>query len=174
MEGLALTRRSIGGGVASRRRGVRPRPRAPRALRTTDGVDVEGLRDRALEAARIGSEVVWDALDKPRTIDFKSSSADLVTQTDKKAEEAILEYLKREFPDHMILGEEGGFTGNPDSPYLWCIDPVDGTTNFAHNFPSFAVSVGCLHRGHAVAGSVVEFTGGLVLHLSLSLLHHDH
>lgn len=124
MEGLALTRRSIGGVVASRRGGGRPRPRAPRALRTTDGVDVEGLRDRALEAARIGSEVVFDALDKPRTIEEKSSSADLVTQTDKKAEEAILEYLKREFPDHMILGEEGGFTGNPDSEFLWCIDPV--------------------------------------------------
>ena len=83
----------------------------------------------------------------------------------------------------MILGEEGGYVGNPDSDFvssplsrrrptrtdppvlppssqLWCIDPLDGTTNFAHSFPSFATSVGLLYKGQVVAGSVVEFTGG--------------
>jgi myo-inositol-1(or 4)-monophosphatase len=118
------------------------------------------LRSAALGAALKGSEVVWDALDKPKSIETKGGAADIVTQTDKKTEEVIIETLTKQFPDHRILGEEGGLIGNIESDYLWCIDPLDGTTNFAHSFPSFGVSVGLLHRGEPVAGSVVEFTGG--------------
>lgn len=49
--------------------------------------------------------------------------------------------LQKEVPDHGFLGEEGGVSGNADSEYLWCIDPIDGTTNFAAGYPSFGVSV---------------------------------
>lgn len=68
--------------------------------------------------------------------------------------------LRESFPEHAVLGEEGGVSGDPRSGYLWCVDPLDGTTNFAHGYPSFAVSVGVLRRATPVAGVVIEFGGG--------------
>ncbi|XP_038894425.1 phosphatase IMPL1, chloroplastic isoform X2 [Benincasa hispida] len=81
-------------------------------------------------------------------------------RTDKMSEAAILEVVRKNFKDHLILGEEGGVIGDSSSDYLWCIDPLDGTTNFAHGYPSFAVSVGVLFRGSPAAAAVVEFVGG--------------
>lgn len=99
------------------------------------------------------------ALDKPRTITFKGAT-DLVTETDAASEDAILAVLRAAYPGHAILGEEGGVSGDTASDYLWCVDPLDGTTNFAHSYPSFAVSVGVLRHAVPVAGVVIEFTGG--------------
>ncbi|XP_065852489.1 phosphatase IMPL1, chloroplastic [Euphorbia lathyris] len=110
-------------------------------------------------AAKTGAQVVMDAVNKPRNISYKGLT-DLVTDTDKMSEAAILEVVKKNFGDHLILGEEGGVIGDKSSDYLWCIDPLDGTTNFAHGYPSFAVSVGVLFRGNPVAAAVVEFVGG--------------
>ncbi|XP_034887669.1 phosphatase IMPL1, chloroplastic isoform X1 [Populus alba] len=110
-------------------------------------------------AAKTGAEVVMDAVNKPRNITYKGLT-DLVTDTDKMSEAAILEVVRRNFGDHLILGEEGGIIGDTLSDYLWCIDPLDGTTNFAHGYPSFAVSVGVLFQGNPAAASVVEFVGG--------------
>ncbi|XP_062096465.1 phosphatase IMPL1, chloroplastic [Humulus lupulus] len=110
-------------------------------------------------AAKTGAEVVMEAVNKPRSITYKGLT-DLVTDTDKNSEAAILDVVKENFGDHLILGEEGGIIGDTASDYLWCIDPLDGTTNFAHCYPSFAVSVGVLFRGKPVAASVVEFVGG--------------
>ncbi|KAM1917316.1 hypothetical protein ACFX13_036932 [Malus domestica] len=111
------------------------------------------------KAAKTGAEVVMNAVNKPRNITYKGV-ADLVTDTDKKSEATILEVVRKNFEDHLILGEEGGITGDASSDYMWCIDPLDGTTNFAHGYPSFAVSVGVLFRGKPVAAAVVEFVGG--------------
>ena len=72
----------------------------------------------------------------------------------------ILQVLRAAFPDHALMGEEGGVSGNPSSDYLWCIDPLDGTTNYTHKYPSFACSVAVLEKAEAVAGVVVEFAGG--------------
>ncbi|KAK4803328.1 hypothetical protein SAY86_001531 [Trapa natans] len=91
---------------------------------------------------------------------FILSIIGLFCSTDKMSEESILEIVRKNFPDHLILGEEGGIIGDPSSDYLWCIDPLDGTTNFAHGYPSFAVSVGVLFQGNPVAAAVVEFVGG--------------
>ncbi|XP_028062526.1 phosphatase IMPL1, chloroplastic-like isoform X1 [Camellia sinensis] len=110
-------------------------------------------------AAKTGAEVVMDAVKKPQNIVYKGLT-DLVTDTDKMSEVAILEVVTKNFKDHLILGEEGGLIGNSSSDYLWCIDPLDGTTNFAHCYPSFAVSVGVLYKGKPAAGAVVEFVGG--------------
>ncbi|GAB4829525.1 Phosphatase impl1, chloroplastic [Ancistrocladus abbreviatus] len=111
------------------------------------------------KAAETGAEVVMDAVNKPQNITYKGLT-DLVTETDKMSEAAILEVVRRNFKDHLILGEEGGLIGETSSDYLWCIDPLDGTTNFAHCYPSFAVSVGVLFRGKPAAAAVVEFVGG--------------
>ncbi|KEH16547.1 putative inositol-phosphate phosphatase [Medicago truncatula] len=117
------------------------------------------LLEVATTAAQTGAKVVMDAVNKPRSITYKGLT-DLVTETDKMSEAAILEVVKKNFEDHLILGEEGGIIGDVASDYLWCIDPLDGTTNFAHGYPSFAVSVGVLYRGNPTAATVVEFVGG--------------
>ncbi|MCX7891925.1 MAG: inositol monophosphatase [Burkholderiales bacterium] len=70
---------------------------------------------------------------------------DFVTEVDKAAEEAIIGTLKTAYPAHAILAEESGASG--DSEYTWVIDPLDGTTNFIHGFPQYAVSIGLLHKG---------------------------
>eukprot|EP00884_Botryococcus_braunii_P005618 jgi/Botrbrau1/15057/Bobra.118_2s0005.1 len=117
------------------------------------------LLEVAEKAAAAGKEIILEAVDKPRNIQFKGDT-DLVTETDKASEEAILKVITEAFPDHAILGEEGGVVGNTASDYLWCVDPLDGTTNFAHGYPSFAVSIGVLRHATPVAAVVVEFCGG--------------
>ncbi|KAJ1408810.1 P-loop containing nucleoside triphosphate hydrolase [Sesbania bispinosa] len=74
-----------------------------------------------------------NVVNKPQNITYKGL-IDLVTETDKMSEAAILEVVKNNFEDHLILGEEGGIIGDAASDYLWCIDPLDGTTNFAHGY----------------------------------------
>jgi myo-inositol-1(or 4)-monophosphatase len=76
---------------------------------------------------------------------------DFVTEVDKAAEEAIIGVLKEAYPDHAILAEESGASG--DSDHVWIIDPLDGTTNFIHGFPQYAISIAQQHKGvlqHAV------------------------
>ncbi|GER33176.1 inositol monophosphatase family protein [Striga asiatica] len=111
-------------------------------------------------AAKTGAQVIMEAVNKPRNITYKIGLSDLVTETDKMSEAAILDVVRKNFPDHLILGEEGGLIGDTSSDYLWCIDPLDGTTNFAHCYPSFAVSIGVLYKGKPAVASVVEFVGG--------------
>lgn len=79
----------------------------------------------------------------PRAANHKSSDIDLVTEADQASEAYIVGALRDAFPDHHIVGEEGGGYG-PDpetTPYHWYVDPLDGTTNFAHRYPVFAVSL---------------------------------
>lgn len=127
------------------------------ACRST--IDYKELRAVAEKAARAGAAVVRDALDSPPNITFKGAT-DLVTDTDKAAEEACLAVVRAAYPEHAVLGEEGGVTGDPATGYLWCIDPLDGTTNFAHGYPAFACSVGVMRHSTPVAACVVEFGGG--------------
>src|ERR1051326_422466 len=75
-----------------------------------------------------------------RSIRYKDDlGSNIVTDMDHASEAMIVKALRREFPDHAIVAEESGLSG--DSPYKWYIDPVDGTTNFAHGFPIWAVTV---------------------------------
>ncbi|KAG6553040.1 hypothetical protein Mapa_005377 [Marchantia paleacea] len=124
-----------------------------------ENVPLKDLLQCLEEASAKGREVVMAAVDKPRSVDYKGAT-DLVTDTDGRSELAILEVVRKYFPDHLILGEEGGVSGDESSDYLWCIDPLDGTTNFAHSYPSFGVSIAILLRGKPIAASVVEFVGG--------------
>ena len=81
-------------------------------------------------------------------------SADLVSEADIKAENAIIRVLHATFPEHAILGEESATETDPNSPALWVIDPLDGTTNFLHDVPHFAVSIGYFEFGQPVCGVV--------------------
>jgi myo-inositol-1(or 4)-monophosphatase len=117
------------------------------------------LLEVARTAAQAGAAIVSANVDKPRTIAYKGA-IDLVTDTDEASEEAILAVIRASFPDHAILGEEGGVSGDTSSDYLWTVDPLDGTTNFAHGYPSFSVCVAVLRHAVPVASTVIEFTGG--------------
>lgn len=126
---------------------------------STEKIPLTDLLAVARKAAEAGAEVVMDAVDKPRNVQYKGAT-DLVTETDKASEDAVLSVIRDTFSTHGILGEEGGVSGNTSSDYLWVVDPLDGTTNFTHSYPSFAVSVGVLRHSTPVAGCVVEFAGG--------------
>jgi myo-inositol-1(or 4)-monophosphatase len=86
-------------------------------------------------------------------VEYKSA-IDLVTEYDRRSEALILSGLRAAFPDHATLGEESGRAAGNE--YEWLVDPLDGTTNFAHGYPLFAVSLALTHRGRLVAGVVYD------------------
>ena len=108
----------------------------------------------AVEAALASSDLIMEALSQPKIIDRKGKT-DLVTKTDRASEVLIKSIIKSFFPSHRILAEESGFN-NIESEFLWVIDPLDGTTNFVHGYPSFAVSIGLLHKNIPLISVVLE------------------
>lgn len=88
--------------------------------------------------------------------EFKGE-ADLVTRADRESEQLITDFIRRQWPTHDLVGEEGA-SRETGSDYRWYIDPLDGTTNFAHGFPVFCVSMGLEFRGELVAGLVFDPT----------------
>lgn len=112
--------------------------------------------DVASEAALAAGAVLRSHFGKLESIEKKGASGNLVTEADHAAEAAILTVLQRHFPDHAILAEEGGRLGNGESPYLWAIDPLDGTTNYAHQYPMFAVSMGLMVQGVPQVGVIYD------------------
>ena len=99
----------------------------------------------ALRAARAAGRIHLKRLSHIH-IDRKSSSIDLVTEADRESEAAAIDVIHRAFPTHAILAEESGSNAH-QSDHRWIIDPLDGTTNFAHGFPMFCVSIAYQRRG---------------------------
>ena len=116
--------------------------------------ELQILLDVATEAAMTAGVILENLVDKLEQIEEKGRPGDLVTEADKQAEATVLNILKRRVPNHQILAEESGKIGGNDSDYLWVIDPLDGTTNYAHGYPASAVSVGLLWQGNPVVGAV--------------------
>jgi myo-inositol-1(or 4)-monophosphatase len=113
--------------------------------------------DIATEAALAAGALLQGYLGKLEdAIIEKGRPGDLVTAADKASEELILEVLRRHFPEHSILAEESGKIGNQENEYLWAIDPLDGTTNYAHQYPFFAVSIGLLINGVPQVGVIYD------------------
>lgn len=108
----------------------------------------------ALEAARRAGGVLRDGFGSRHRIEYKGE-VDLVTETDGRAEEVIREVLVGAFPSYGVLGEEGGETSGEEDA-RWIVDPIDGTTNFAHGFPMFAVSIALEKAGEVVLGVVYD------------------
>src|SRR5205085_6907512 len=86
--------------------------------------------------------------------------ADLVTEADVASQTAIYDLLHGQFPEHGFLGEEGLFRNPGESGFRWIIDPLDGTSNYVHRFPYYAVSIGLECRGELVAGVIHDPTRG--------------
>ena len=112
------------------------------------------LLDVAVEAAIASSNIIMGALENPKEVTLKGKT-DLVTSVDKESEDLIKAIIKSSFPDHDFLAEESGKDGR-NSDFLWIIDPLDGTTNFVHSYPSFAVSIGLFYQGNPTISVVLE------------------
>ena len=108
-----------------------------------------------LEIAGLAGEIIRDGFGKNFQIEYKTNEKNLVTEIDKKSENAIIDFITKKYPTHNILTEESG-EHKKDSNYLWVIDPLDGTTNFAHGLPIFAVSIGVMKKNEIVAGVVYD------------------
>jgi len=122
---------------------------------------IDELRSAAELAARRGGEVLRRRFEESRTIDLKGQ-IDLVTDADHAAERVILEFVGAEFPEHRIVAEETGQVA-PTSPQAaagsgpcWYIDPLDGTTNYAHRVPHFCVSVAVWDEQGPLAGAIYQ------------------
>jgi myo-inositol-1(or 4)-monophosphatase len=115
------------------------------------------MLNTAVKAARkAGSIINRASLDVDLVKVASKGRSDFVTEVDRAAEQAIVDILLKAYPDHAILAEESGASG--DSEYTWIIDPLDGTTNFIHGFPQYAVSIALRHREHVTQAVVYDPT----------------
>jgi myo-inositol-1(or 4)-monophosphatase len=113
------------------------------------------MLDKVIYIAREAGEVLRNGFGKNFEVEYKTNVANLVTEYDKKSEKVIIDFIKKEFPSHSVLAEESGSHKSSDE-YLWVIDPLDGTTNFAHGLPIFSVSIGVQKKGEMVYGVVYD------------------
>ena len=111
------------------------------------------LKNTLLRAIHAGADLLRHYFEGTFEIQSKDSLNNLVTEVDKKAEEAIIEVIRAEFPEHFILSEEAGEMST-GSEYKWIIDPIDGTVNFAHGIPICCISIGLEHNGVMMLGAV--------------------
>jgi myo-inositol-1(or 4)-monophosphatase len=110
--------------------------------------------ETAIQAARTAGRILVERLPAEREVRVKGLR-DIVTDADLAAEEAIVQIIRAHFPKHALLTEEGGKNAG-DAPYVWIVDPLDGTTNYSRRFPVFSVSVGLVHRGQLLLGAVYD------------------
>jgi myo-inositol-1(or 4)-monophosphatase len=111
---------------------------------------VENYLNIAVDIARESGALLAQLFKRPKEIFYKRPS-DLVTDADRRSEAMIVERLRSHFPKHGIVAEEGG-GGRTESDYCWYVDPLDGTTNFAHSFPIFCVTLALAYRDEVIAG----------------------
>jgi myo-inositol-1(or 4)-monophosphatase len=116
-----------------------------------------GAYDLAIQTAHEAGAILRDKIGRV-SVEFKGT-VDLVTDADRASEELIGSKISARFPDHRVVGEEGiaREPGNgSDAAYTWIVDPLDGTTNYAHGYPHFAVSIALAHAGSILLGVVYD------------------
>jgi len=120
--------------------------------------ELTAARAAAVEAAQAAGRLLMRSLGRLRTEQVaRKGVSDYVTSLDKAAERVILGHLRRRFPGHRFVAEESGRSprSNP-SAYEWFVDPLDGTTNYIHQFPAFCVSIGLAREGRLVLGVIYD------------------
>src|SRR5580698_2758530 len=116
---------------------------------------MQPLLNIAMRAARRAGDLIVNSLSRLDSLKIDSKSRnDFVTDVDRKAEADIIATIRRSYPDHAILAEESGRSGEHE--FVWIIDPLDGTTNFLHGFPVFAVSIAVQQKGRLQHGVVYD------------------
>jgi myo-inositol-1(or 4)-monophosphatase len=107
----------------------------------------------AWDAANAAGTLLRETWQQPKIIDYKGA-IDLVTSVDRESERRIVEVLQKNFPGHAVLAEEATDLLGTQSSHRWIIDPLDGTTNFAHSYPQFCVSIALERDGEVIMGLV--------------------
>ncbi|MEY3298752.1 MAG: hypothetical protein RLZZ597_2012 [Cyanobacteriota bacterium] len=117
--------------------------------------DLQTWLDVATEAAQAAGAVLQHHWGNLQDVQEKGRSGDLVTEADRASEAAVMAVMARHLPtDHNILAEESGASGQGQGSFLWAIDPLDGTTNYTHQYPLCAVSIGLLFEDEPILGVV--------------------
>lgn len=116
--------------------------------------DMEAFKKVAVLAAKRGGKILREGLRQEITVSYKKA-LEIVTNVDMLSEKAIVGVIRRSFPDHQIIAEEGS-GGEGRSSYKWIIDPLDGTTNFSHRFPFFCVSIALEVKGRIRMGVIYD------------------
>ena len=120
-----------------------------------NGAPMQALLNTAIQAARRAGDIAVRALSRLDQLEIRAKARnDYVTQVDQAAEQAILESIRKRYPDHAFLAEESGHSG--DNEFLWIVDPLDGTTNFLHGFPTFSVSIALRRKDILEVGVVYD------------------
>ena len=116
---------------------------------------LEEIEAHAIYSAREAGQILLKHFSQPLEVQFKDKKrGDPVTTADRLSEEFLASTIREKFPQHGILSEEGGALYKSDSPFVWVLDPLDGTSNFMNGLPLFAISIGVLWKGQPVAGSI--------------------
>ena len=116
-------------------------------------INLDSLTEISKKAANIGSEIIKSNYKRIQRISSKGREGDLVTNVDLEVERKIKDFLIEQTPKITILAEETG-KSNASSDLIWCIDPLDGTTNYSHGYPFFGTSVGLIYRGIPILGAI--------------------
>lgn len=120
-------------------------------------MDFDNIKRTAILASHEGGNILKDFFGKKLKVRHKGE-IDLVTDADYLSEKAITKIIKENFPDHQIFAEEKKDYTDRTSPFIWFIDPLDGTTNFAHGLPIFCISIALQFKGSTIMGSVYDPT----------------
>jgi myo-inositol-1(or 4)-monophosphatase len=113
------------------------------------------LLNIAIQAARQASKIILRNMDRLDTLEVTSKSRnDFVTDVDRRSEQEIIQVIQKAYPEHAILGEESGYLEGNE--VCWIIDPLDGTTNYIHGYPHFAISIGVKIHDQLEAGVIYD------------------
>ncbi len=115
---------------------------------------MESYLDIAVQIAAEAGGLLAQLSKQPHEISYKRKS-DIVTEADRRSEAMIIDRIRRRFPDHGVVAEESGVKKTA-SDYCWYVDPLDGTTNFAHGFPVYCVTLALAYRDEVIAGAVYD------------------
>ncbi len=118
-------------------------------------LEIKIMINKLINIAREAGAIVREGFGKNFSFEYKTNVANIVTEIDKKSESTIIDFIKKDFPTHNIIAEESG-TQSGSSNKRWVIDPLDGTTNFAHGLPLFSVSIGFQENETTVAGVIYD------------------
>jgi myo-inositol-1(or 4)-monophosphatase len=123
---------------------------------TLPSADLSAFLNLAIRATRAAGTIQLAHAERPHQISSKSNFSDLVTEVDALCEAEIRRIIAESYPAHAVLGEEEGQHGESD--YLWVVDPLDGTVNYAHGYPVYCASVALEYRGERTVGAVYDPT----------------
>lgn len=119
------------------------------------------MLDKIIEISKETGSMIKEDFGTNFSIEFKTNASNIVTEVDKKAEKKIMDFIRKNYPGHSIIAEESG-EHKSDSDYQWVVDPIDGTTNFAHGLPIFSVSIGVRKNEEIIYGVVYDIMRDVV------------